>query len=380
MVARNRSMVQVRTSGARWANNNPGVQIGAGSFATETFACSDVTGVGDCAPFTVNSRQTTGGIINKYTNAAFASQFRNYLADWLRNTANGPHISVSGVPSNVEMSTLTAARTNPSRPYVDVPVNILDVRTRVDQIRLDVLAFRKRFPRPPRKPRHGDVTSATGQAWLQYQFMIRPLVGDIVKLCKAQDQISRRITEINKLYDGQGIRRTIDIGVYSAQSTSNQTVQSAGTFISKSFAVNTRVGCRCHIRWKPATRCGLKPAPDVISAWAKKAVYGLTIDFSTLWEIAPWSWLIDWFGNVGTYLSANRNIIPAQVVGVYPMTHTKTTWECSGVNGTDPGMTPIRVLRETKSRSVSFVAPIAHLPFLNSGQMGILSALVAARV
>lgn len=380
MVARSRSRVYTRASGGRWVNNNPSVVIGAGMIPTELAICNDQVDVNDCFPLEIEKRSTSGGDISKYSTGAFSSQFRNYPCDWLRTMSNGYHLGVSGVPSNVEVSTSTAARTNPSRPYVDVPVNILDIRSSPLRIRQDIVDMMgKGHRRAPPRPSNRDLRRGAGDAWLQYQFLIAPIVGDIVRLASAVEQIDRRVEEINRLYTGHGIRRTVTCFSGSSQSQINQTVQSAGTVISRQFNVNTSVTRRCHIRWKPTNRCGLNPSPRQVNAWAGRSVYGITIDASTLWELTPWSWLADYFGNVGTYLKASRNIIPARVVGVHPMTHTKTTWECQGTQITDGSFSGIRLVRESKQRYTSFVAPYAHFGFLNASQMGILAALIASR-
>jgi hypothetical protein len=43
---------------------------------------------------------------------------------------------------------------------------------------------------------------------------------------------------------------------------------------------------------------------------AVRLVYGLDISFASLWEAMPWTWLIDWFSNVGDIINANRNTMP----------------------------------------------------------------------
>lgn len=366
-IARNRSQTIVRQSGGRWFNNNPGNVIGAGQIATDFANCSDVTGYGDCAPFTVHKKTTSGGIINRSGAGAFASSFSNYPCDWLRTSANGPHLSVSGVPSDVELATDAAARTNPSRPYVDLPVNILDVRPGLQNIRENGW-------------RLIDLVRRAGGQWLNMQFAVRPLISDMSKLIDIQQQIDRRVAIIDRLIDGQGIRRTVSQGGYTASSTTNQTVQSAGINITRSFTVVTNVRCSTHIRWKPNNRVPLPSTPREIRALASRAAHGITIDFSTLWEIMPWSWLIDYVSNTSEYLIASRNLIPISLLGVHPMKHTTTRWQCDPTTITFGSFTGCTSERETKTRSTSFVAPVAHLNFLNGNQMGILAALAATRL
>lgn len=370
MPARYRSRDLMRENGTRWFNNNPG-DIGGGvptSCGFET--CSDISGTKqDCEAFTVTRQFLNGGVIDKFSDGAFASQFRSYICDYCKDSSNLIHIGQSGIPSNSQLAVNAAARTNPSRPVVDVPVNILDIRRGLHRI---YTGGRRLI----------DTVRRTGSRWLNYEFMVRPLVGDIVKAVNIHDQINRRIREINDLYDGNGIRKTVRQGSYTSSSNPSATVQSVGVTIMCQFDKVTTTRCSTHIRWAPTSRCGLKPSPRLIRALAVQAVYGGTIDLSTLWEIMPWSWMIDWFGNVGEYLSSNRNIIPARVTGVYPMKHTMTTGYVqpyrSG-NG-ETTMTAITGIRESKVRVASSVTPSAHLPFLTGRQLGILSALAATRV
>lgn len=116
-----------------------------------------------------------------------------------------------------------------------------------------------------------------------------------------------------------------------------------------------------------------------MSVLIHRSLYGLTVDASTLWEALPWSWMIDWASSVGDYFKANRNIVPATLMGVHIMRHTKTVHECDAhISGTTT-MEGIRVVKETKTRNPSFVAPAAHFPFLSGNQMGILASLAVTR-
>jgi hypothetical protein len=382
VVGRLRSNNEIRVSGNRWFNNNPGAATGAGQIITGFGTCSDTTGPGDCGPLDINTVVTSGGVINKFNSGAFSSQFRDYICDWLRSTGNGPHLGVTGEPNDLTLSNEGAARTNPSRPYVDVPANILDIGTAPTRLANDIRDLRRRLPRraPPR-PSKRELARGGGEAWLTYQFMIRPIVTDIVKMQRASQMVHRRVQEINRLFHGTGLRRTVATFAGSSSQKSSITVQSVGTLISRVFDIQTTVETRVHCRWKPSTECGLRPSPREIQAWAGRSVYGITIDLSTLWEITPWSWLADWFGDIGTYFKATRNIVPARLTDVCPMTHRRTVYSCDGFASSDTIMTPIRKVRELKSRRIGFLSPLnAHLNFLNGSQMGILAAVGATRL
>lgn len=381
MVARSRNRYFPKPKGQWGYANTSSPQPGSGTLRyTDFSACDDQIGVaiGDCNPFKVEKRTTNGGIINmNYQPGTFAAWFKDYACDLFDNSAEGYHLSVAGVPSDVEAATMAAARTNPSRPYVDVPVNILDMRHGLTD-------FKEVFVR--RLSRRADLlrsrVNLISDTWLQNEFLIRPMVSDIVKLVYVQDQINRRIEDINRLYNGKGLRKTVLIGTYEAfQPQVLKYLQSAGVTIYNYFDVRTYVELKVHTRWYPQTMFAVAPMPDEIRRQAVRAVQGLTIDISTMWEIMPWSWFVDWFSNISEFLIAHRNIVPATLSGVYPMRHTKTYWECPGFDYRPAwaSCTPVQMVRETKSRTTSFVAPYADLGFLNGNQVGILSAIMARR-
>lgn len=367
MSARERSFAEVRVSGPRWFNNTPGTLIGGGEITTGVKTCSDIVAPGDCAPLTMEGRSTDGGIINRQSTGVNTASFDQYICDWFRTlNSDGGHGSPSGVPTSIAMATATAARTNPSRPYVDVPAAVLDMRGGIQRIKSagdDLLS----------------IIRQTGSEYLGYKFMIQPIVGDLLRSVVAYHQVCRRRDEIDRLFEGNGIRRTVSNGSYSTSGVYNVSVQSAGLLIQRPVRWTTSVECRTHIRWKPTMRSGIRPSPAQVDTWARRAVYGLTVDFSTLWEITPWSWLADWFGDVGTYLKAQRNIIPAAVSGVHPMKHWRTESVFDGGPISQGTISSGKVVRETKTRITSFVAPTAHLPIFDERQMSILAALGATR-
>jgi hypothetical protein len=329
-----------------------------------TSYCGDETGPMDNAPFTVTGWRADGGVINKPKGGYFSSSFDNYVADILENNANFPHLSVAGVPSNTDAATQAASRTNPSRPYVDIPVSVLELG--------DVAMLLRDLGR--------NVYTRAASTNVMYQFGIAPLVGDVVKLWNFTDQVDRRVKEITRLAGPRGLRRTVSIGSYSAQQRNLAVFcQSNIATIRKDFDVNTVVDLRAHARWKTSMPPQDLLVPHTMRALARQAVLGLTVDFSTLWELIPWSWLIDWGSNVGTYLKASRNIIPAELSGaVRVMRHTRTRYSCSALEGLTT-MSPIIFDRWSKTRGLASVAPIAYLPFLDGRQMGIVASLSVLR-
>lgn len=392
MSARTRSLTFTRNKGFGQRN---GVQIGGGTIVSGVASCDDITGPGDCAPLTISRWNADGGLINRPFTSGFSPWFIDYVADVLATNGNFPHIALSDVPSDVTAATQAAARTSPSRPYVDVPVNIIELGD-VSHLLHDAgeeLVHRLLVPRGRRKGRRGIINNDSwaglavpsgyrtlGTGNIVYNFGIAPLVGDLVKLVNFTDQVNRRVSDMEKLFNSPtGYRRTVRIGSYSGSQTKVLTCQSNQATITSGFTGRTAVDLKVHCRWKPTSVPTELRAPDAMRAAARRAVLGMTVDLSTAWEAMPWSWLLDWCGNVGTFLKANRNIIPATLQGVHILKHTRTTWTCPFYQSGSLTMSPISFSRESKTRNPSFVAPVAHFPFLDGRQVGILASLAVTR-
>lgn len=366
MAARTRQRTIVRMTGPRGFAPAPFNTL-MSAYPTDFSDCSDITGIGDCAPFDVERKTTAGGVINKPYSGGFASWFSNYIADILRTKSSLGHLTIPSRPNIFAVSTNAVDRTNPSRPVVDLPVDVFDFRPSLESIRDSGRSLIRRFGR------------IAGKGNLNFQFAAAPLISDIAKILEIQEAVNRRIQYINRLYDGTGIRRTVSHSSHSVFATQSLSCQSAGTSITRTFYSNTRLEVKCHVRWLPVVRCALRPPPREIRAWANRAVRGLTVDFSTVWEICPWSWLIDWFVDMGSYLNTTRNIIPARLMGVFPMYHTTTTHSCGEYFSGNVSMTPIRVTREHLERHVGATGPTARLSFLTARQLGIAASLMLTR-
>lgn len=358
MVARNRHMNTVTAKGKVVTG---GVVLAGGNYNVTQSSnyCADQVGPGDCDPFNVEKWSVEGGRVNVFNNSS--NYWENYRVDFLDNSANFFHLAapIAQDRLDVDYATEAVARTNPSRPYVDIPVNILELGDIARTIR------REGF----------NTLAALGRQNLRYQFGIAPLVGDLVKLSNFQDQTQRRILELERLAGPRGLRRTLPVGGWSNYGEYTRVLQSNQYFWTGLMRHTTTQSVRAHVRWIPGSTFSTLGTTDR-QRLALRSVLGGTIDGATLWEIIPWSWLIDWCSNVGQWFAANRNIIPATLSGVHIMRETRSEIRSNA----QPGLnSSILIKVSSKSRRPSFVAPVAHFPFLNAGQMSILASLAVTR-
>lgn len=349
---------------------NTGVQIAGngGVINIGSFYCEDIVrkrSEGDNQYFFVEHYTQEGGRLNGNSPSA---KFVNFYGTVYDNWSNFPHhTNLPGNPSDATAAVNAAARTNPSRPYVDVAAEVLQM---VDLIHLLRRAGKSALKR-----------LANGN--LSIQFGASPLMGMSMKLFKFADQLDRRMKEMHRLQSDHGYRKTINLGTFSASGSYSKTIQSQGVFINKPFFANTKEVVKAHARWIPSGNFRsldshhLRLLTHEVMLGMKRGNFH--IDLATLWELIPWSWLIDWGGDVGKYFSANRNLVDATFGGVTVMRETVTTYTEPG--GTVAGVRhePVSIKRINKRRNRISLSPTAQFPLLNGNQMGILASLAVLR-
>jgi hypothetical protein len=371
MPSRGRDNPIFELRGTRGANSVPYFDDTVTTFQSGYDWCEDVTGPGDNAYLYVQRWRWNGGRINKPADgSASGSWFRNYACTYILGLSNIQHINILSVPSVTEVATSAAARTNPSRPYVDMPVAIKELA--------DIPLLIKRSGE--------NLISQLAGANLKTQFGILPLASDIAKLSHFQLAYNIRKRQLDNLFGPRGLRRTLDYGSYEAGDTYNATTQSNGVFISVPFTRKTKVTVRAHVRWNSTVQV---PSDHEVPVAMRRKLFDAMLGLqgnnlgighlSTLWEALPWSWLIDWCGSVGDFLMAQRNIIPATLSSVRVMRHYRTEVDAPmGHSSTGATQTPIHGLFEIKRRDPAIIAPFAHFPILSGNQVGILASLLAA--
>jgi hypothetical protein len=209
---------------------------------------------------------------------------------------------------------------------------------------------------------------------LKYQFGIKPLISDLKSLLLFQHHIAKRERELRKLQES-GLRRKVEVFTGSAHETHDRQVNSS--LYSKFAKMNrvTTVRKWGFVEYRPSSYPLTDPQ---LRRLAMRAVLGLTIDFSTAWNLIPWSWLVDWCSNVGDFLISNRNIVPCTHGQVLIMRHIKTEVHARDTGG-HHSMTPWKCVRETKTRQPVSASLSAQLPYLSGKQLSILGSIKALR-
>jgi hypothetical protein len=190
------------------------------------------------------------------------------------------------------------AKAAPGRPGLDIAQAIAELK---DMPKL-IESLYKTVGRAAREWHH--VPNKGGDAYLAYQFGILPLVSDIKALYntyKTQEAILRQIIRDN----GRPIRRRRKLISTSSSTTESSSVLGFhGITLRMSNARTFKIVSTSKDVWfEGRFRYYI---PDIGSVeWERRAIralYGGIPSIRTLWELTPWSWLIDWYVDVGAVL------------------------------------------------------------------------------
>ena len=367
-MSRTRSYAKATTNGT-WKRF--GSTFGGNQVVYEAGTCTDTPGkgLGDMLPFQVDKDILQGGVINnivKDGGSYFRPYFDNYTADAMTFSGRPVFPLILSYPGELSSSAYAAAaiaRTSPNRPDVDLVQNLLEIRDipRVLMLRVKSLL------------------SIPANEYLRLQFGIKPLIKDIKRTLNWAELVHKRLDTINKLRTTGGFRKTVTLDKLSASVVnSNIYFQSSGcTFVDTFETVGKRT-IRGHVRYFPTTDYNKYGQREML-AMAKRAVFGVEVSLSGLWEGMPWSWLIDWYTNIGDLLMQTRNTIPVSVQSLALMRSTESVSVTHAMSNGEQKISAAIVTKSRKERYSASATLDAHLPLLEADQMGILASLLVMK-
>lgn len=355
-----------------WSTDRPfeAPRTGVTLIGKET-VCHDTVGEPDKDhPLTIDSTNLNPLILNGETSGYF---FKEY-----------PIITSFGTPilpekAQVSMSAFAAyvvSDTNPARSDVQLPVSIRELRDfprTIEGLGLTIL----------RRHRYKDVPKALADYYLSQEFGMKPLLGDLKKVLEFGDLVENRIDEFNRLTEKGGLKRRRRGPTHkSTSTTSTKAGYSRGVLFYVKFRRSHKSEVWGTVRWKPK-QSFVRLTSDDKRDLARRLVLGLDPSQITenIWESIPWSWLVDWFSNIGDLLGALNNrvaMLPSHVCVMRHSTSTNTTLPVTHLSwvSTKEGVTT----RDIKERHVVFpYQPTVHIPFLTGRQVSILGSLGISR-
>ncbi|DAD52565.1 maturation protein [ssRNA phage SRR6960509_15] len=150
-------------------------------------------------------------------------------------------------------------------------------------------------------------------SWLNHQFGWLPFVSDLCKFYKTYKTLDEQIARIRRR-NGQWHRRGGTL-FRNEDTTRLRTVSDAHCsypYLGGAFTAGLPSTGRHYVDRIKRERVWFTALfrywiPDIDSVqWPKRVVreiFGLTPNPALIWELTPWSWLADWFSNVGEYFT-----------------------------------------------------------------------------
>lgn len=273
-------------------------------------------------------------------------------------------------PNWVELTNEALARTNPAKPIVDLPLFLFELRE---------------LPRALRdlgRQLDGAARSDPGGTYLSYQFGWAPLFSDLRTLLSLVKETEKRIKSLKE--DARHQR-------------------SKGGLPGRSWTVSDKTyrwsygGSGMYVRYRRtyeetnwySTAYYVDPSdlPSLTDSGYERMQWalGLKVSASTVWNAIPWSWLIDYFSTIGSFMEANRGNIPWKAHNMCIMSKGTETLDISKKSSygflSPPSLSGGNVTFTAKRRKV-IAHPTARIhfsPFLSNGQKANLLALASSR-
>jgi hypothetical protein len=218
------------------------------------------------------------------------------------------------------------------------------------------------------------------------------MISDIRKMCKFVEATERKFNELRNLRDHKALRKRVDLGYeVNTGSPYSAILHSQGASI---LGTRTDVYTRkawATVEWKLVPDTDIPKQTDLeLLRLARRLVSGATTfgAAKAAWELIPWSWLADWFGNAQQFIEAHDNTVPCTYGRIcYMATTTGRAVIVPDLSGLPPsvslvgGQFRIWVTRKRRQPIVPISSiPLPKLSILNYGQWSILASLAALRL
>lgn len=168
-------------------------------------------------------------------------------------------------------------------------------------------------PDPPTWQRLTDLAKSAGDLFLNAEFGWLPMVADVEDFSKSVANADRILSQYERDM-GRNVRRTFDYPIERTVERAEEPFKSKGDMIchpgtsgytdtTKPFGVVTRTQTTERRKW--FSGCFTYGLPSNTTSWGRMResansanhLVGTSLTPHVLWELAPWSWAIDWFSN-----------------------------------------------------------------------------------
>jgi hypothetical protein len=312
-----------------------------------------------CKPTTVSGERTI--VVLPYL---LTERFTNWTAERYAYYGWAPSMSTFDFDL---LETKMFKSLNPNKPIVDIPVFLWELREFPRMLKQlgDVLLKHK-------KP--GDVPGGH----LAYEMGWKPLVSDLMKLGDIANSMKKEAEFHESLRRGRKVQRTVYRETLHESFAGTLTSLAPGLVLGRSIRRDFRGWFSARVRLKDGY-----PFDPRSSAYDKIVnALGLRIDAATIWNSIPWTWLIDYFINIGDVLEANRGVFPYEFSHVNLMLKevaTEDLYTISNLWGYQVSHGGWRSIYKRRAVVANPGLKFALMPALSGRQKAILGSLVLAK-
>lgn len=300
--------------------------------------------------------------------------------------------SIRFEPVNMAMGTTAIARCEPTRNSFSLVRALTEVVRDFPALPFKALSDSKSW---------SEVVRNLGSEHLNLAFGIVPTVKDLITLCQTVISYGDKLAQFERDL-GKPVRRSYyypDVapkvtslsGKFDGDRVSTEVLGPAAQEYwdsSRSFNNNQTETFTEKYWFAGAFEYYLDPLLASLGPagefYAKaNQILGLNLSLSTIWELSPWSWLVDWFFNVRDFISVNEKLSSDSLVlryGYLMRTSTlEMTTEMSGLTPLGSGIptsvsATFRVIEKQRVRATPYGFGITAAEF-SIQQWAILGAL-----
>jgi len=249
-------------------------------------------------PLLLHSVADTWGLGSlSYPGGAYDHGTQYAVHSWVNSQ---PPVDSQPLQSEIHsMGTTAISRTIPTKAPADMATFLGETLSEGIPAMLGVTSLKER----------AQVARGSGGEYLNYEFGWAPLVRDVKSLCRAAKNSHQILSD---LYKGSGKKTRVG---YHFPSVSSHSQVSTDVFIQNAQGnLDYRVAGTLDVQtlsetWFKGAFTYLLPVSlndmNAFQRWAFEAdhVLGLRLSPEVLWNVAPWSWAADWFGNMGDVMT-----------------------------------------------------------------------------
>lgn len=287
------------------------------------------------------------------------------------------HLNFMGPVSVQSYVNSALARLNPNVPDFDAPLFLYELRE---------------FPRMLKslgdwlsRPRIPDIAGSN----LAYQFGWRPLFSDLatmVGLTRSLEEARKEIEDLAKPKHRSTTGRLASLSWSSSSWNAPQVTLNPYETLK----------LRAHYDGTREVWFSARILPDFTAPfWGESQADTIAritgtsgLSASTIWNAIPWSWLIDYFGHVATYLEANRGQLPYAIRNMCIMVEDdmKKSWSIGSAINMPDSFYEFQggSFRTVRKRRWVYPVPKARIAFrldpITNGRLSILSSLFIKQV